>query len=84
MATNQIPNKTTALALNEKVATGVDKYFSKMKSILIGGTTYTPTTLKAVLTAENDASKAVDSTRAQLNDRSRMSNSQLTRHSRSP
>ena len=66
MAANNTPNKNTALALNQKVAAGVDKYFSKVKSLTIGGTTYTPTTLKAVLTAENDASKSVDSTRAQL------------------
>jgi len=59
------PNKTTALALNQKISEGVDEYFSKVKSITIGGTTYTPKSLTAVLDAENAASKAVDSARAQ-------------------
>jgi hypothetical protein len=59
-------NKQAALALNQKASEGVDKYFSSMKSILIGGTSYTPTSLKAVLQADDDASKSVDTTRAQL------------------
>ena len=66
MSKSNVPNKTTALALNTKVAEGVDKYFSKVKSLTVGGTTYTPKSLVAVLNAENDASSAVDSTRAQL------------------
>jgi predicted Fe-Mo cluster-binding NifX family protein len=65
MGANSNPNKTTALALNQKISAGVDKYFSKVKSLTIGGTTYTPKGLLAVLNAETDASKAVDSTRAQ-------------------
>jgi hypothetical protein len=66
MSKSNIPNKTTALALNKKIAEGVDKYFTKVKSLTVGGTTYTPKDLLAVLTAENDAASAVDSTRAQL------------------
>ena len=66
MSNSNIPNKTTALALNKKISEGVDKYFSKVKSLTVGGTTYTPKSLMAVLNAENDASSAVDSTRAQL------------------
>jgi predicted Fe-Mo cluster-binding NifX family protein len=65
MSNSNIPNKTTALALNNKISEGVDKYFSKVKSITVAGTTFTPKSLVAVLNAENDASKAVDSTRAQ-------------------
>jgi hypothetical protein len=68
MSKSNVPNKKTALALNTKVAEGVDKYFSKVKSLTVGGTTYTPKSLLAVLNAENDASSAVDSTRAQLED----------------
>ena len=66
MGKTNVPNKTTALALNKKISEGVDKYFSKVKSLTVGGTTYTPKSLLAVLNAENDASSAVDSTRAQL------------------
>ena len=65
MGANNNPNKTTALALNQKISEGVAKYFSKVKSLTIGGTTYTPKSLMEVLNAETDASKAVDTTRAQ-------------------
>ena len=60
------PNRNDALALNQKAVAGVDKYFAKVKSITLGSTTYTPTTLKAVLQAEDDAASSADSTRAQL------------------
>ena len=66
MSNTNVPNKTTALALNKKISEGVDKYFSKVKSLTVGGDTYTPKSLMAVLNAENDASSGVDSTRAQL------------------
>ena len=66
MSDSNIPNKTTALALNNKISEGVDKYFSKVKSLTVAGDEYTPKSLLAVLNAENDASSAVDSTRAQL------------------
>jgi hypothetical protein len=68
MSSLNVPNKTTALARNQKISEGVDKYFSKVKSLTVGGDEYTPKSLMAVLTAENDASSAVDSTRAQLED----------------
>ena len=68
MGTTSKPNKTTALALNQKISEGVDKYFSKVKSITIDGTTVTPKSLKEVLNAENVAAKAVDSSRAQYLD----------------
>ena len=66
MSANNNPNRTAALALNQKIASGVDKYFSKLKSFSIDGTTYTPAGLKAVLQAEDDAANSADSTRAQL------------------
>ena len=66
MSDSNIPNKTTALALNNKISEGVDKYFSKVKSLTVAGDEYTPKSLLAVLNAQNDASSAVDSTRAQL------------------
>ena len=66
MSTLNVPNKTTALARNKKISEGVNKHFSKVKSLTVGGDEYTPKSLLAVLTAEDDASLAVDSTRAQL------------------
>jgi hypothetical protein len=61
-----IPNKTTALALNTKAIDGVDKHFSKVKKLTVGGVEYTPATLKAVLQAESDANKALDLGNSQL------------------
>ena len=66
MSTLNVPNKTTALARNKKISEGVNKHFSKVKSLTIGGDEYTPKALLAVLNAEDEASLAVDSTRAQL------------------
>ena len=66
MSSLNVPNKTTALARNKKVSEGVNKHFSKVKSLTVGGHEYTPKSLMSVLTAEDDASLAVDSTRAQL------------------
>ena len=66
MSGSNTPNKTTALALNKRISEGVDKHFSKVKSLTFGGSEYTPKSLMAVLNAENDAASAVDSTRAQL------------------
>jgi hypothetical protein len=66
MSTTNVPNKTTALARNKKISEGVNKHFSKVKSLTIGGDEYTPKALLAVLNAEDEASLAVDSTRAQL------------------
>jgi predicted Fe-Mo cluster-binding NifX family protein len=65
MPANSVPNKTTALALNQKVIEGVDTYFAKVKSLTLAGTTYTPKTLQAVLQAEIDANKAADEGKAQ-------------------
>jgi len=66
MASNNIPNKNTAQALDQKVIAGVTKYFSKVKSITVAGTTYTSKTLMAVFQADIDASTQVDAIRAQL------------------
>jgi hypothetical protein len=66
MTFNTHPNKTTALALNQKAAEGVTKYFAAGSSLLIDGTTYTPASLTAVLEAETDSSLAVDAARAHL------------------
>jgi hypothetical protein len=68
MSTLNVPNKTTALARNKKISEGVNKHFAKVKSLTIAGDEYTPKSLLAVLSAEDDASLAVDSTRAQLSD----------------
>jgi hypothetical protein len=66
MGTPFVPNKTTALARNKKISEGVNKHFAKVKSLTVAGDEYTPKSLLAVLAAEDDASLAVDSTRAQL------------------
>jgi predicted Fe-Mo cluster-binding NifX family protein len=66
MGTPNLPNKTTALARNTKISEGVNKHFAKVKSLTVGGDEYTPKSLLAVLAAEDEASSAVDSTRAQL------------------
>jgi hypothetical protein len=68
MRTKNVPNKTTAQVLNQKISAGIDEYFTKKQSVVVNGKSYTPAALKAVLQAEDDASKAVDSTRAQLNE----------------
>ena len=65
MNTSKNPNKTTALALNQKAIEGVDKYLATVKTLTVAGTSYTPATLTAVLQAEIDANKAVDEARAQ-------------------
>jgi len=64
MSTN-IPNKTTALALNTKAIEGVDKHFAKVKTLTVAGVTITPAALKAVFQAESDANKALDESEAQ-------------------
>ena len=66
MKTRILTNKNAAQSLDQKAMSGVDKYFSHVKSITIAGTSFTPTTLKAVLQAEIDANQAVDETEAQL------------------
>ena len=60
-----IPNKTTALALNEKAIGGVDKYFAHVKTLTLAGTSYTPAALKEALQAEIDGEKAVEDVHAQ-------------------
>ena len=66
MGTNSIPNKNTALALNQSVIEGVDKHFAKVKTLTLAGASYTPTTLKALLQAEIDGIKSIDVGRAQV------------------
>jgi len=65
MPANSVPNKATALALNQKIIEGVDTYFAKVKSLTLAGTAYTPKSLQAVLQAEIDADKATDQSKAQ-------------------
>jgi hypothetical protein len=66
MSNNHIPNKNTALALDQKAITGVDKYFATASTLSIAGTSYTPTALKAVFQADIDATHALDAGRAQV------------------
>jgi hypothetical protein len=65
MTSSKNPNKTTALALNQKAIEGVEKYFANVKNVTIAGTTYTPAALTATLQAEIDADKAADDGHAQ-------------------
>jgi hypothetical protein len=65
MKTETIPNKKTALALNQQAIQGIDKYFAHVKSLTIAGTVYAPANLKATLQAEIDAENSVTEGRAQ-------------------
>jgi hypothetical protein len=48
MSVTRSPNKNTAQALDKKAIQGVDKYFAKVKTMTIAGTSYTPAALNAV------------------------------------
>jgi hypothetical protein len=65
MSSKNTPSKNTALALNQKAIAGVDTYFAHVKTLTLAGTSYTPKDLQAVLQAEIDADKAVDTVQAQ-------------------
>jgi hypothetical protein len=65
MASNNLPNKNTALALDQKAVAGVDKYFATVGTLTIAGTSYTPAALKAVFQADIDATVATDTGKAQ-------------------
>ena len=58
------PNKHTALALDQKVIAGVDKYYANATLALVG-TSLTAAALKAVFQGDVDATNAVDSADAQ-------------------
>jgi hypothetical protein len=66
MGSGNIPNKTTALALNQKAIEGIGKYFAHVKTLTIAGASVTPKDLQATLQAEIDADKAVDESQAQV------------------
>ncbi len=57
MPTPKVTNKAKAKARNVKVNAGIDKNLSKKPTITLGGTDYTPATLKAEFDAN---SKAID------------------------
>ena len=65
MKSSSIPNKTTALAQNQKAIDGVEKYLAHTKTLVVAGTSYTPASLTAVLQAEIDGDKTADAGRAQ-------------------
>jgi hypothetical protein len=65
MKKSSIPNKTTALALNQQAIEGIEKYLSHVKQLTIAGTTFAPADLTAALQAEIDAEKSVVEGRAQ-------------------
>jgi hypothetical protein len=59
------PNRVTVVVLDQKIIAGVDKYFSTMGKLTVGGTDFTPATLKAKLQSEIDAESALDALKAQ-------------------
>jgi hypothetical protein len=65
MKKSSIPNKTTALALNQQAIEGIGKYLADVKQLTIEGTTFAPADLTAALQAEIDAEKSVVEGRAQ-------------------
>ena len=65
MSVTRSPNKNTAQALDKKAIQGVDKYFAKVKTMTIAGTSYTPAALNAVFQAEIDALEALDTSHTQ-------------------
>ncbi len=65
MRRSSIPNKTTALAQNQKAIDGVEKYLAHTKTLVVAGTSYTPASLTAVLQAEIDGDKTADAGHAQ-------------------
>ena len=65
MSGPQVPNKKTALALNQKAIAGIDTYFAHVKVLTLAGTSTPPATLKATLQAEIDGEAAVAKAEAQ-------------------
>jgi hypothetical protein len=63
---NDVPNKNTALATNQKAILGVGKHFAKVKTLTLAGASFTPGGLKGLFQAEIDANNALDASRAQM------------------
>ena len=59
------PNRVTAVVIDQKIIAGVDKYLSTIAKLTVGGTDFTPATLKAKLQSEIDAETALDALKAQ-------------------
>jgi hypothetical protein len=59
------PNKSTALALNQKTSTAVDKYLGNLKSLLFAGKEITPAALKAIFQDDTEQTHLLDATEAQ-------------------
>jgi hypothetical protein len=59
-------NNTTFQAHEQKALVGVDKHFSTVSSLTIGGVQYTPADLKKILTDDLGARQAVGAQRAAL------------------
>jgi hypothetical protein len=59
-------NKTATKARNTKVVSGIDKDLAKTPQIQLAGEQFTPSSLKAVFQADNDAIDATDAARAAL------------------
>jgi hypothetical protein len=66
MNTTATPNKSTALALDQKTNQGVDKYFGSITSLLVAGVNITPEVLKAIFQDDIDQTNALDTLEAQV------------------
>jgi hypothetical protein len=60
-----IPNKPTNKDFDNKAMSGADKHLGGLASMIIGGTSYTLPTLKAVFQADLDAINAADAAATQ-------------------
>ena len=65
MSNNNNPNTHTALAQDQKVIAGIEKYFANVGSLTVAGTQYTPASLKALFQGFVDAINALDAIKAQ-------------------
>ena len=66
MGINAVPNKNTALALDQKAVAGVDKYLTGGAKWPLFGASYTAAELKVVFQGDIDAFTALDAARAQV------------------
>lgn len=63
---SQKDNTVTDMQLDTKTMEGVDKHFSGVATLSLGGTDMTPAQIKAVYQADIDAQKALDAARSQV------------------
>jgi hypothetical protein len=62
---NTKSNKPKDLTLASNILAGIDKHFSTVTTLTVGGVSYTPTTFKAVFQAYIDAASATAASKGQ-------------------